>query len=483
MAVTTEVSRQCPISRMVSYSVGEGANSLVMNSIFAYAMLFYTDALGLNAIWAGWAMAAATIWDGVTDPVMGHITDNTRSRFGRRHPYILCGGLLMLVSYYFLWQVPDVFKGSQLSLFWYLCILNILLRTAITIFGIPYTALGFEICTDYAGRVKLQGIRNAMGMLANFLGPGLAWTIFFSGNTETQRATSAQGNYVNMATVFTIATLVCILFVLSATFRYIRDSRGAKTEGNDIRGFFRDMKEIILDKNPRFVFAFLIIAVLGVALVSALQMYLYEHFMRFEGWEKSVAHGGTMVASGLGGLFAGYVAGRMDKKRTVALGVVFSVCCNVVIGILFLPGIIKPSQTVELGGFNFPLAFAVFTIPHALYWFGNGMIFPVATSMIADVSEMYELKTGINKDGAYAAIFSLAFKFAMSISMLVSGYVLVWTGFEQGVGVVQSEQAVWNLCFVTVVIGPLISLTALALVKFYPVTREVLEKYRSEKGR
>jgi glycoside/pentoside/hexuronide:cation symporter, GPH family len=481
MAVNTESSRHCPTTRMVSYSVGEGANSLVMNSIFAYAMIFYTDALGLNAIWAGWAMAAATIWDAITDPVMGHITDNTKSRFGKRHPYIFWGAVGMLISYYFLWDVPGVFKASNFSLFWYLMVVNLLLRTFITVFGIPFTALGFEICTDYAGRVKLQGIRNAVNMLANVLGPAMAWSIFFSNDTETQRAAAIESNYINMSMTFVIAAAACVIFVLWATRKYIRDSRNDLIEGNNLKGFLRDIKEIILDPNPRFVFAFLGIAVIGVALVSSLQMYLYEHFMRFAGWEKSIAHGGTMAACGLGGLFAGYVAGKVDKKRTVKYGVLLGVTSNFFLALMFLPGILKPGQTLTLGELELPLSFIVFTIPHALYWFGGGMIFPVATSMIADVSEMYELKTGINKDGAYAAIFSLAFKIAMSISMLVSGYVLVWIGFEEGIGVVQSKQTIWNLCFVTLIIGPIVSITALALIKFYPVTKDVLESYRKEK--
>jgi hypothetical protein len=97
---------------------------------------------------------------------MGHISDNTRSRFGKRHPYLLLGGLAMVVSFFFLWYVPDFFKSSNTTLFWYLVVMNLILRTTFTAFIIPYTALGFEICTDYFGRTKLQGIKMAMYMAA-----------------------------------------------------------------------------------------------------------------------------------------------------------------------------------------------------------------------------------------------------------------------------------------------------------------------------
>ena len=102
---------------MISYSVGECATSLVMNSLFGFAMLYYTDALGLKHADAGIAMALAVFWDAVTDPVMGHITDNTRSRFGKRHPHLLLGGLATIATYVFLWYVPSVFRSNGELLF------------------------------------------------------------------------------------------------------------------------------------------------------------------------------------------------------------------------------------------------------------------------------------------------------------------------------------------------------------------------------
>ncbi|MGB6032079.1 MAG: MFS transporter [Bacteroidota bacterium] len=86
-------AQTCSRSQMISYSVGECANSLLMNSLLGFAMLYYTDALGLKHSLAGIAMAVAVFWDAVTDPVMGHITDNTRSRFGRGTPISFSGAL------------------------------------------------------------------------------------------------------------------------------------------------------------------------------------------------------------------------------------------------------------------------------------------------------------------------------------------------------------------------------------------------------
>jgi len=226
---------------MLGYSAGEIANSLLGNSITGFAMLFYTEALGLSPKLAGIAMAIAVFWDAVTDPLMGHITDNTRSRFGRRHPYILLGGIAVTIIYVFVWYVPGFVQGHQAALFWYLVVVNLLQRTAITVYLIPYVALGFEICGDYNGRVTLQGIRSGLNMLANLLGPALAWTLFFSDNSDL-RATAVPQNYLNMGLSFAAVSLVSILFVTFITRKHIVDSTGLPRSQNSVLDFFRDMR-------------------------------------------------------------------------------------------------------------------------------------------------------------------------------------------------------------------------------------------------
>ncbi len=464
---------------MVRYSVGDCANSLLMNSLSGFAMLYYTDALGLKHSLAGLAFALAVLWDAVTDPVMGHITDNTRSRFGRRHPHLVVGGISVIIIFIFLWVIPAPFKSSPQALFWYLVAINLLQRTAITIYGVPFVALGFEMCTDYDGRVKLQGIRSAMNMLANILGPGLAWTLFFS-NNEHGRATSLEANYIHMGLAFAAVSLACIFFMILATRKYIKDSRGMVVDSDGIRGFVRDMKEIFSDFYPRFVFLFIVVVTVGVALVSSLQMYLYEHFMRFGGVEKSIAHGGTMVGFLIGSLSGGWLAKKLEKKGAVYFGGITSVLCNFILAGLFLTGILAPGQTVAVAGVTIPHAFIIFALFHGTYWLGNGIMFPTATAMIADASEIHEIKTGTNRDGAYSAVFSFSQKCAISLGVLISGYILTLAGFETGTGIVQSPATVWKLCAATLIVGPVISLLSLALIRLYPVNRKYMERLRTE---
>ena len=160
--------KKVSLVRMFGYALGEGATSITMNGISNFAMLFYTQVLGLSAAYAGIALSVTTLWDAVTDPVMGHITDNTRSRFGRRLPYVFWGGLALSISFFLLWILPGKFTAAS-AIFWCILLINLLVRTAVTVFVVPYTALGFEMCPDYVDRSRLQGVRFFLNQMVNLV--------------------------------------------------------------------------------------------------------------------------------------------------------------------------------------------------------------------------------------------------------------------------------------------------------------------------
>ena len=477
----------CSTSEMLKYSLGACTESLILNTFFGFSMLYYTKALGLSPELAGIATFIATLWDAVTDPVMGHISDNTRNRFGKRYPYMFFGGFLMILSFFFIWYVPDFFKAELLvgsitipaitMLFGYLVAMNLILRTAYTVFIVPYTALGFEICNDYAGRSKIQGLRTGMNMAANLLGPAMAWVVFFPKNNPGEiKDTQIAQNYINMGYVFAVASFIFLFLMLYFMAKYIKDSRRDTTCHGNVGAFFTNMKEIIFDKYPRWVFIFMFFVLLGIVLVSTLQMYVFDDFMKLDGFQKSITHGGTMVGMGLGSLSLAVFVRRFDKKGAICIAVMWSVFCELLLAALFLTGLIMPGQ--ELGGF--PIAFVLFAFFHGAYWFGNGILMPVAISMMADVSEIHKIKDGVNKDASYAAMFSLAMKISMSVAGLVVGYCLSWTGFRSGADAIQTPESIWRVCALTFVVGPLASLLALSLISRYPVNQKFIEDLRSQ---
>jgi Na+/melibiose symporter-like transporter len=207
------------------------------------------------------------------------------------------------------------------------------------------------MCTDYEGRSRLQGIRQILNMAANFAGPAMAWVFFFGGKGNEQ-ATTIEANYHRMGATFAIATAVFVLLACFLTFRWRDDTRDAP-KANDhgwFKEFFLEMKTILADPNPRWVFAFIFIVCAGMVVVSSLQMFVYDDFMKFPAWQKSIAHGSTMIGMALGALVSMGLTKRFDKKGAVLVGGALSIVCNLALAGLFLTNLVKPDATLAVGG-------------------------------------------------------------------------------------------------------------------------------------
>lgn len=470
--------REASLWQMIVYAQGDCAISLVMNGVFGFAMLFYTKALGLNPAWAGVAMSVSVFWEAFTEPVMGHISDNTRSRWGRRHAYMLFGGLLMAVCSFLIWDVPTAIDNSQMDIFWYLLTMNILLRSGLTLFFIPYMALGFEICQDYHGRARLQGIRQIFNMAANFAGPAMAWSIFFRRNGNVH-ASAVAANYLHMGIAFAAATGIFVLVVVFFTYHWHEDTRHAPKESDAdwLTTFVVDMKHILSDANSRWVYLFVFIICTGMVLVSSLQMFVYVDFMKLTAIEKTIAQGATMIGMALGAGVSVSIVRLLDKKGAAIAGGLTSICANALLAVFFLTGMITPRTVWYLGGHSIPIALIAFVTLGAVYWFGNGIMLPLSASMIADVSALHTARTGINKDGGYSAVYSLMMRIAIATSLMASGYCLSLIGYKtalEGRHVAQNVQTLWNLAGLMFGFGIVMAAIAIVVLSFYRVNNQIL---------
>ena len=461
-----------PLPKMIGYGLGECSYSLVMNGLFGFAMLYYTEALGLSPALAGLAMSASVLWEMVADPVMGHVSDRTRSRYGRRHPWMLLGGLVMAICFYFLWAVPAPLHGKAVPLFAYLVAVNLLLRTGVTMFFVPYLALGFEVCPDYEGRSKVQAVRQVMNMAANFAGPALAWSVFFRDSVGANGAkilgTSVSQNFTRMGLVFAGVAFLCVLTTLWFTRQWSEDTRQSSAEAKKAEPFFAGLKQSLSDACLRLVLLVVFLLCTGMVLVSSFQMYVYVYFMRFAPEQKSIAHGSTMIGMALGGILSAWLAKRFEKKGAVLIGGILSLLCTGALALLFLTGWVSIGTTVAFAGF---VAF------HGLFWLGNGIALPSCTALVADAAALWLHRTGVNKDGAYSALFSVSLKIAIALGLAGSGWVLGAIGFSADAAAgARPPEVVWRLGCAMFLAAPLLSVLALAAVARCPLSRRMLEE-------
>jgi glycoside/pentoside/hexuronide:cation symporter, GPH family len=428
--------------RLIAYGTGEAAFSVVNNGLYGFALLFYTDAIGISAAYAGLALSISVFWEAITEPVMGFVSDRTRSRFGSRYPWIALGSVVMAVSFYAIWIPPLAIRTDETFTFAYLVVVNIALRSGMTMFFIPYLALGFEMVPEYDGRTRLQGVRWICNMAANFAGPALAWIIFFADTKSPDgsivKGTSVIGNYEAMGAAFAVAVVLLTMLLLLTCRKTAVDNRHQQLpEESRLLAFWSSLKPILMDVDARHIFGLIFLLVTGMVIFSSLQAYLYVHFMIFSSFEKSVVHGSTMAAAAIGALLAVPITRWLDKKGAIIFALTLGLLGLAGLALTFLTGAAARSG-VE--------AIALFIFFQGLYWLASGIVLPVATAMIGDAAELRRLESGQANEGGYSAIFSLMWRGATALSLLVAGWLLTATGVDGklAAGGVDSD-TVWNL--------------------------------------
>ncbi|MGE4490568.1 MAG: MFS transporter [Kiritimatiellales bacterium] len=464
--------------RIFGYALGEGASSITMNGMGNFAMLFYTQILGISAAYAGIAMSITLFWDAVTDPVMGHISDNTRSRFGRRHPYILFGGTALAFCFFMLWTVPVRFS-SPAAIFCCILLINLLVRTALTVYVVPYSALGFEVCQDYEDRSRLQGARFSVNQMVNLLFGAVAWSLFFKDEIASDGSridgSLIQSNYLVMGATLALAALVLVFFCVLATRRYAVDTRNLSMEGNNLRAFFRNIRSIFQDRPVWYIFGFFSFAQLAMLMTAQVQMFTYVHYMRFTATEKTFVHGAGMLAFALGSLNLVRLVRRFDKKPAGYIGMSLSMLGGLSLLALFTGGIVEPRQVLTINGVSIPLATILFGLCQMMWWGGCGIVVPLAVSMVADLSAINQQRTGLLKNGSYAAVFSFLLKASSSIGLLITGWLVTGAGIVAGAET-QTAEAARNVAVMTFLSGPLIIAVSFLILRKYPVTRIYMEQ-------
>ncbi|QHI68390.1 MFS transporter [Tichowtungia aerotolerans] len=474
-----------PVSggKIFGYALGDGAVSITMNGIATFAMLYYTQVLGLNPVHAGLALSITLFWDAITDPLMGCISDNTRSRFGRRIPYMVGGGVVLALSFFLLWVLPGRLS-SMAGVFFCVLLMNVLLRTASTVFIIPYLALGFEMCPEYVDRSRLQGARFFVNQTTNLLFTMLAWTLFFKDGVgeggERIDGTLIAQNYLIMGGCLTVAILIAVGACVFNTRRYAVDNRQEQLEGKSLKVFAQEIGAILKDRLAWYVFGFLGVALLGIFLTSQVQMFTYVFYMKFTGMQKAFVHCGGMLAFALFALNLPVLVKRFDKKRAGFIGMGISAVGSLALLITFTGGILSPQAVCTVAGFQIPIAVIVFGILQALWWGGCGVMIPLATSMIADVSEIHQEKTGNANDGGYASVLSFFMKASNGIGMMLTGQLIALAGIVSKADS-QTVEAARNISVITFLCGPVLLAVSFVLLRKYPVDRGFMEKMRKNK--
>ena len=456
------------IGRRIAYGIGAFVNNLLA-AASGGMMIVLNLGYGMNPALVGLLGALPRLTDAATDPVVGHISDRTRSRWGRRRPYIFCGAIAAGLVFMVLWALPG--GRSEDFYFWYFLAISLLFYLAYTVFATPWVALGYELTPDYHERTRLMGTQNAIGQTAYLLSP---WFLLFM---EFDRFGGLRVGAMWLAVVVGLAAMA--LGVVPALFLRERH-RDTGTRPSAKRGkLWWDILGNVLEFGRAFgttlssvpflrLCAATFLVFNGFILVAAFQTYVVIYYVFagdrdaagwLMGWFGTISAGSTFLAI----LVATVLGTRMGKRRA------FFVCIGIsAVGYALKWFCYSAEQPLLL----------LATAP--LIAFGLGSLFTLMPSMVADICDLDEAKTGERREGMYGAIFWWVVKLGQAAAILAGGYLLNATGFDVALEGLQPERTLL-LLRVFDVLAPLgASLAAIAVMWGYGLTEERMRGIRAQ---
>lgn len=440
-----ETNKKPSRRKKVFWSFGAIADVYMANALNYLAFPIYNMSLGVDPRLLGWALGLPRIWDAISDPLMGNITDNTHSRLGRRRPYIFIGSLLCMVLFVLVWSPPLSWSVSAIGI--YFMLMTFLYYTAYTIFAVPWNAMGLEMTTDYNERTRVQAYRNVFQSVGG-LGLGAMWFL----SQKWGNGNDAIGvRYVG----WVFGTLICVCGILPALFC----REGATLQKQPKIRFWPALTSTFSNKIFLLLVGVYVLLVFGIFMVNTFAFYLNTYYV-FDGDKASVTRL-TMISNfayqGIGILLVPVVsaiATRIGKKATLFGGLVLVVLAYGSSWFFYTPKA-PYLQLVTL----------VLISP------GLACMWTLAPSMLADICDLDELKTKRRREGMFSASYSWASKAGISLSMILSGYMLKWSGFDAALDI-QPERVIINMRLLYMGVPIFFVSLAALLVLFYPLTEK-----------
>lgn len=463
-------TRTAPEDRITfAHKLAYGSGAFVNNLLAAASggmMIVLNLGFGMDPALVGWLGALPRLTDAFTDPLMGYISDNTRSRWGRRRPYIFAGAIAAGVVFALLWQLP---RGhSETFYFVYFLVGSIIFYMGYTVFATPWVALGYELTPDYHERTRLMGTQNFIGQLAYVVSPWFLW-IMNSGRIFPDQVSGAAGLAI-------IVALVAMgLGILPAILLRERMQRIAAAEIGPKQGFRSNMAEffqgfgVTLSSRPFLKLCLATFLVFnGFMLIASFQYYVIIYYVcggdqtagaKYAGMAGTVGAVCTFVVV----VFVTWLGTRIGKRHAFFVSIGLSIVGYGLKWICYNPDV--------------PL---LVIMPAPLLAFGLGGLFTLVPSMVADVVDTDELQTGERREGMYGSIFWWMVKLGMAGALLAGGYLLNATGFDVDLGGAQSDHSIFLLRLCDAGIPMLTSAVAIWAVATFPITETKANEVRRE---
>ncbi|MDI1317846.1 MFS transporter [Flavobacterium sp.] len=479
-----------PFLQKAAFGSGHLVNNLLPGALGVFSFFLIT-AFGIEPAIAGLLAAIPRFFDALSDPIMGFISDNTNSKWGRRRPYIFVGAILSAILFAVQWQLFQE-NGTTFN-FWYFLLFSILFIFANTIFSTPLIGFGYEMTSDTKERTRLMGIANMVGQISWMIVP-LFWVLIANKDLfETQ----AEG----VRTLSIYVGFACLFFgILPAVFCKENDvsdsdskaSITIKDLGKNLKILWANMKN--MTKNDPFMrlcgSTFLVFN--GFQMVGSFSFFIIVFYM-FNG---SYELAGTVPAV-FSILIAAttfilvipivtWMANKFGKRNAFIISTFISVIGYILKWWGFVvvdenTAVLFNDVILQVGVVKFSIELPIILLlPIPFMAFGLGGLFTLMMSMTADVCDLDELQNGLpRREGTFGAIYWWSVKIGQSIALALGGLVLSMVGFDAG-NATQSMQTMNDLRIADIIIPSSTALLAVAIMWKYNLNEDSVKIIQKE---
>jgi GPH family glycoside/pentoside/hexuronide:cation symporter len=455
---TSSSSSKVPMSKKIAFGLGMLANQMFPAALGIFMVVLVKD-LGFPTWMWGILYFLPRIFDSITDPIMGFISDNTRSKWGRRRHYVFIGAVIMGISFALMWQLHR--ENSLDYNFWYYLIWSLVFYLGLTIFSVPYVAMGYEMSDDFHERTSIMAVSQWIGQWAWVLAPWL-WVIMYD------PAWFESGDVATRTLAIWVAIICALLAMVPALF--IKDESTLndkslvpltmKNIGSSLKEIVKGFQEAfkIVQFRKLCISTFFIFNAFNT--VAAFSFFIIVYYL-FNGdagaawiWPTLFGSIGALITTFLVIPVVAKMSKKMGKKNAFLVSQGISIIGYILLWFLFIPG--KP--------YMFLLALPFFS-------FGIGGLFTLMMSMTADVCDLDELNFGQRREGIFGAIYWWMVKFGFAIAGGLSGLIMYLVDFTPDAPT-QPEGAVFGLRIFFSVFPIVGTAIAMYVMRNYDLTEE-----------
>jgi len=445
-----------PFGQKLAFGSGHLANQLFPAALGVF-MIILVLALKMDPFLAGLLAAIPRLLDALTDPIMGYISDNTRSKWGRRKPYIFLGSVMTGVSFMVMWQLYP--ENSQTYNFFFFLIMSIIFYVGYTIFATPLIGLGYEMTPDYNERTRLMAVSQWMGQIAWMIAPWF-WVIIYNQNIYPTAPEGARNLSI------WVGGLCMVLGIMPALFNkelvLPANAANAKLTFKDLaentKEFIKGIKQTITCKPFMKLCGATFFIFNGFQTIAQFAFFIIIFYL-FNG--DTVAAGqwpawfGTVSALATAFLVIPvitFISTKIGKKNAFIVATVIS---------MFGYGL-------KWWGFSPAHPYLMF-LPIPLLSFGIGGLFTLMMSMTADVCDLDELNNGTRREGTFGAVYWWMVKLGTAVALLTSGAVLNLVGFDAN-ATAQTVETITKLRIADILIPIITAGLAILIIWKYDIT-------------